>query len=119
MDCKSTIMDLLEEEYRNTLNDVASVKANTEEAEWQLKKLSVLGKELCDQKTSDLQADKAIEEQKNGMIKNILTGVGIIAPIVASSVWMHKTLKFEETGTITSRSNNFVGNIMRLFGGKK
>lgn len=42
------------------------------------------------------------EDKKDRLIKNILTAAGIIIPTVTGIWGTYKTLKFEETGTITS-----------------
>lgn len=52
------------------------------------------------------------------IISYVLTGAGIIVPVVASWIWMSRGLQFEETGSFTSRTGNWISNHMRLFKGK-
>lgn len=51
---------------------------------------------------------------------NIGLGVfNIAVPVIGYSYWMAKGLKFEETGTFTSRTGKWIADHLRLFGGKK
>ena len=53
------------------------------------------------------------EEKKDRLIKNILTGAGIIIPLGVTVWGTLKTLKFEEEGTVTTLMGR--GFINKLF----
>ncbi len=120
------IADMLDEQYQDTLDEVARVRAGTEEAEWQLKMLAELHKQrMAEQKALndtyiqaselDLKKEAAKESKKDRIIKTVLDAAAILVPTGLSCYWMAKSLKFEETGTFTSRAGQFVSNHFKLF----
>lgn len=120
------IADMLDEQYQETLDDVARARAGTEEAEWNLKKLAELHKQrMAEQKTLNetyiqgselaLKEEAAKESKKDRIIKTVLDAAAILVPTGLSCYWMAKSLKFEETGTFTSRAGQFVSNHFKLF----
>ncbi len=73
----------------------------------------------AEDKAATREIDKQFKEQqmsedrKDRLVKNILSGLGIVLPI-GLTVWgTKKTFKFEETGTITSAMGR--GFINKLF----
>lgn len=51
---------------------------------------------------AELRAEQLKDERKDRVVKNCLTGVGIVVP-TAVTIWgTLKSIKFEETGTITT-----------------
>lgn len=119
-------MNMLDRAYMDTLQAVTDAKTDSEEARWQIQKLN----ELLNQKTTMMQSEnentRAVvelhmkekqlkDDWKDRIIKNVLDGVSIILPIAVSSYWMAKGLRFEETGTFTSRTGQWVSQHLRLF----
>lgn len=51
---------------------------------------------------AELRAEQLKDERKDRVVKNVLTGAGIVIP-TAVTIWgTIKSIKFEETGTITT-----------------
>lgn len=65
---------------------------------------------------TQLELKKQKDEYRNKTIANVLTGASIISGI-ALTVWgTLKSLKFEETGTVTtSAGRNFINGIIKSF----
>ena len=60
-----------------------------------------------------LKITQAVSEQRDRLIKNILTGAGIAVPSLLTVWGTLKSLKFEETGTITSAiGRGFINKIL-------
>lgn len=127
------IENMLEEEYKRTLQEVSTVQAGSDEAKWKLQKLSELHKQLMEEtqtghkcfletrkldieeKEAKLKEKQAEEGKVWTCIKLVLEGAAIVLPITASWIWMARGLRFEQTGTFTSRSGQWLGNHLRLF----
>lgn len=128
-----TITQMLDEEYEKTLQAVSLAQTGSDEAKWQLQKLDALHKQrMSEQKISDeaflqmeelalKKAETSMKEQqmkeskKDRIIKIVLDGAAILVPVTVSSYWMSKGLKFEENGTFTSRTGQWLSNHLRLF----
>jgi hypothetical protein len=117
----------LNEEYSNTLKRVSEATTASEEAKWELQKLSELHKQLMAVENADgeqafrdrelkIKEEQLKDSKKDKLIGYVMTGAGILIPVFASSYWMAKGLKFEETGTFTSRVGNWLSSHLRLFG---
>lgn len=81
--------------------------------------------EAMDELESDHRArelklkEDQLKEQKVDRIVNVATtAITVGVPITASWIWMKRGLKFEETGTFTSRTGNWITNSLKLFGKK-
>ena len=120
------IGERLDREYMDTLKAIADVQAGTEEAKWQLQKLAELHKQRMNEEQTGRENYASYEEielkreqLKDGkfdrIVKVVVDGVAIVLPCVVSSYWMGKGLKFEETGSFTSRVGNWVSGHLRLF----
>ena len=60
-----------------------------------------------------LKITQAVSEQRDRLIKNILTGAGIAVPSLLTVWGTLKSLKFEETGTITTAiGRGFINKIL-------
>lgn len=59
-------------------------------------------KELSTLMDMEIELRKVTEERRDRFIKNILTGSGIVLPLVGAFVGTIITLQFEETGMVTS-----------------
>jgi hypothetical protein len=132
-----TIRKMLDEEYTETLRAVSEAQAGDEDAKWQLQKLTELHKQRMNEEQTERenyvqfeelsmkrkQIDEEIElkkeQLKDGKFDRIakiaLDGAAVVVPCVVSSYWMGKGLKFEETGSFTSRVGNWVSGHLRLF----
>ena len=123
------IREILDREYTATLKAIADAQAGTEEAKWQLQKLAELHKQRMNEEQTGRENYASYEEielkreqLKDGkfdrIVKVVVDGVAIVLPCVVSSYWMGKGLKFEETGSFTSRVGNWVSGHWRLFNKK-
>lgn len=138
------IRKILDEEYRETLKAIADAQAGSDDAKWQLQKLTELHKQRINEEQTEREAyisfeelamkqrqmdneakarkeelefkKKQLDDGKFDRIAKIaLEGAAIIVPCTVSSYWMSKGLRFEETGSFTSRVGNWVSSHLRLF----
>lgn len=138
------IRQMLDDEYTDTLKAISEAKAGTDEAKWQLQKLTELHKQRMSEEQADRESYARFEElsmkqrqidndaearkeelelkreqlkegKSDRIVKVVVDSVAIVVPCVASSYWMGKGLKFEETGTFVSRVGNWVSSHMRMF----
>ena len=105
----------LDLECARTLEAVADAKTGSEEAKWNLTKLTELQKMRMNEIKLDTEAAEAKESKKDKIIRYILDGAAIVVPLIVSSYWMAKGLRFEQTGTFTSRTGQWLGNHLKLF----
>lgn len=128
-----TITQMLDEEYKATLEALSNAEAGSDEAKWQLQKLSELHKQRMNeekayndsltqttelslkQKEHTMKTEQIEEAKKDRFNNNMLEWAAILVPAGCSCYWMAKGLKFEETGTFTSRVGQWLGNHLRLF----
>lgn len=132
-----TIRKMLDKEYADTLRMISEAQAGNEDAKWQLQKLTELHKQRMNEEQAEMdgyvhfeelsmkrkQIDEELElkreQLRDGKFDRIakvaLDGAAIVVPCVVSSYWMGKGLKFEETGSFTSRVGNWVSSHLRLF----
>lgn len=74
-------------------------------------------KDECREIDKELKLKQMMDDQKDRLIRNAMTGVNILGGI-ALAIWgTNKTLKFEETGTITTWAGKKF--ISKLFSGGK
>lgn len=60
----------------------------------------------------DLKAIQMKEERRDRIVKNCLTATSVVSGIVLTVWGTFKTLKFEETGTVTTMAGrNFISNL--------
>lgn len=127
------IATMLDREYEETLKAVSNATTGSEEAKWQLQKLNELHKQRMNEieanqkacqrsddlyyKEKELQLKEAQmkDDKKDRIVKIVLDGAAILIPVTVSSYWMAKGLKFEENGTFTSRTGQWLSNHLRLF----
>jgi len=127
------IKTMLEEEYKATLQAVKESKVGSDEAKWQLEKLDALHKHLMTEQQSKSESDakerelrikeQQLKDAKKDRFIKIGGDVFALAVIPFSELalrnyWMGKSLKFEETGTFTDRSGQWISGFMRLFKSK-
>lgn len=128
-----TIESMLKEEYKRTLQEVSAAQAGSDDAKWKLQKLTELHKQLMEETQAghkcfieshklDLEEREAKLKEKQAeegkvwtCIKVVLDGVAVVLPIAASWIWMARGLRFEQTGTFTSRTGQWLDNHRRLF----
>lgn len=96
-------MDVGSDEYRNGAESVAKL----------LDRAIELDKHNAEHQE---KLDAREDEKKDRWIRNILNGLGIAAPLGVTIWGTLKSLKFEETGTVTTQAGR--GFIGRLFRGK-
>ena len=99
------------EEYRTTLDGLTKLMDRAIEVE--------RVQNDCKDKTETRESEKSIKQQtlederKDRLIRNIISVAGIVLPL-AVTIWGTKvSLKFEETGTVTTQMGR--GFIQRLF----
>ena len=123
-----SIKDLLHEEIENRLSDLGRMDPKSDEykaATDGVTKLMDRAIEMdkfdseCEKEARNREFDEefritqAKEERKDRIVKNIIAGAGVLLPI-GLTIWGTKTsLKFEETGTVTTAVGR--GFINRLF----
>lgn len=116
----------LDEEYSETLKVVSEAREGDEKAKWQLQKLAELHKQRMSEeqtgeenyfrfKELELKTEQLKVDKFDRVVKIVLDGVAIVVPCAVSSYWMGKGLKFEETGSFTSRVGTWVSSHLRLF----
>lgn len=128
-----TIATMLDEEYERTLEAVSQAQTGGEEAKWQLQKLGELHKQRMNEaklfdesilqneelrlkkREAAMKEEQMKESKKDRVIKIVLDGATILVPVAVSSYWMAKGLKFEQNGTFTSRTGQWLSNHLRLF----
>lgn len=65
---------------------------------------------------TDLELKKQKNEHFNRMIVNILSGASIVSGVVLTIWGTYKTLKFEETGTVTTTAGrSFINSVVKFF----
>lgn len=131
------IRAMLDDEYRETLDAISVARTSGDDAKWHLQKLAELHKQRMAEEQSEResyiqsreldmkqkQTERELELKRqllkegkfDRVVKVVLDGVAIVVPCVISSYWMGKGLKFEETGSFTSRVGNWVSGHLRLF----
>lgn len=108
---------LLNEEIQKKLEEMGELKVDSEEYKRAADGLSQLIKQSIENDRLDMEAydrektredernfreQQLKEDRKDRLIKNILTGLGIVVP-AGLTIWgTLKSLKFEETGTVTT-----------------
>lgn len=118
--------EMLDRVYMDTLMEVTEARTGSEEAKWQLQKLTELHNQRMSEKKFEDESNAHHEElrmkeeqlkdsKKDRIIKVVLDGAGIIVPVAVSSYWMAKGLTFEEKGTFTSRTGQWLSSHLRLF----
>ena len=123
---ESEISKMVNEEYARTLQAVSAAQTGSEEAKWQLQKLSELHRQrmselkaseeaLYQSKELSIREEQTKDGKKDRIIKVALEGAAILVPVAVSSYWMAKGMKFEETGTFTSRTGRWVSEHLKLF----
>ena len=97
-------------------NDVKEKSKNREQDKEFKQKQFDLDKELrreqfeFDKKTKIEQSENNKKDQK---IKNVLTGVGIVLPVVVTVWGTIKSLRFEQEGTVTTiMGRGFIGKLL-------
>lgn len=129
----ATIAMMLDEEYGKTLEAVSQARTGSEEAKWQLQKLIELHKQRMNEvkllddgilrdeelklkkREASMKEEQMKESKKDRIIKIMLDGAAILVPVTVSSYWMAKGLKFEQNGTFTSRTGQWLSSHLRLF----
>ena len=124
-----TNAQMLDEAYRKTLEEVAQATAGSDEAKWELQKLHALHTlKMNEQKAANesylasiqgeeisLKEAQMKDGRKDRILQTVLNSAAILIPVAVSSYWMAKGLKFEQTGTFTSRTGQWLSNHIRLF----
>ena len=129
----ATIAMMLDAEYEKTLEAVSQATTGSEEAKWQLQKLGELHKQRMNEakllddgilqdeelklkkREASMKEEQMKESKKDRIIKIVLDGAAILVPVTVSSYWMAKGLKFEQNGTFTSRTGQWLSSHLRLF----
>lgn len=109
----SDVKTLLNEEIQMELENLKDLEMGTDEhkisvdlitklldREIELKKLE--NEESKRVEDNDFKKFQAKEENKDRLIRNGLTAAGIVIPTIVTIWGTLKTLKFEETGTVTT-----------------
>lgn len=111
------IETLLKDEIRSEMEELSKIEVGSEQYKIAVDGISKLAdrviemerlekeyeeKELSRKDETDMKLIELEEERKDRIIKNCLTGMGIVVP-TGLAIWgTLKSLKFEETGTVTT-----------------
>lgn len=110
---------LLERAYYDTLDSLGKMEDDTSKAELKLKILSELHRERIEESKVRLEAEenkrKAKDSKKDRFIKIIIDGLTIFVPAGLSAYFFSKGLKFEESGSFSIRTPDFVKKFVGLF----
>lgn len=102
----NTVENLLHEEIAVEFEKLSKLEPGTAEHEKAVNSLSKLVDKAMEMEKFNVEYEEkqvqADEDRKDRIIKNVLTGLGIILPIGVTIWGTNKTLKFEETGTVTT-----------------
>ena len=120
------IKERIDEVYMETLDELEGSVIDAEEAKVKVALLKELHEEriaeqkldidaLAKEKELELKREEVKEKKKDSVLRNVIEAAGIVLPIIATSVWMAITLKFEEDGTFTTKTPRFVNDQNRLF----
>ena len=121
---------LLDKELESSINSLEDIPLGTEEYKASVDAITKLLDKSIELKKLEIEADDKIKtrefeesiktqqmecERKDRIIKNWLTGASIVIP-AGCGIWgFIKSIKFEETGTITTLSGrNILGSILKF-----
>ena len=117
-------LELEREKLQNERID-NELKHSEKDRELELKRKEQLHQEFQDQRDREIRnreldlKEEQLHQAKIDRIANVATTVITVGvPATFASVWMKRGLKFEESGTYTSRSGNVISNTLKLFGKK-
>lgn len=126
MEEAKTIRELLEDEYRKILKEVSEAEECSEEAKLKMQRLNELGKQLqlISQTDSEFaskmfeiehKAEQIRETRIDHRVNWCINGFSIVSQLLFAGYWLGKGMKFEETGSFTSRVWQWVQAPMRFF----
>ena len=121
---------LLDKELESSINSLEDIPLGTEEYKASVDAITKLLDKSIELKKLEIETDDKIKtrefeesiktqqmecERKDRIIKNWLTGASIVIP-AGCGIWgFIKSIKFEETGTITTLSGrNILGSILKF-----
>ena len=121
---------LLDKELESSINSLEDIPLGTEEYKASVDSITKLLDKSIELKKLEIETDDKIKtrefeeriktqqmecERKDRIIKNWLTGASIVIP-AGCGIWgFIKSIKFEETGTITTLSGrNILGSILKF-----
>lgn len=106
-------VELGDEVYNSTVNGLSKLFDKSIE----LKKLKMEEELKHKQLDADyeLRLREHLSENEDRKARNWIAVGGIVAPLVVGSIWSWKSLKFEETGTVTSTvGKNMLNGLTKL-----
>jgi hypothetical protein len=109
---KLSMMEPGSEKYRTTVDGLAKLMDKAIEIE----KVDIDCKDKAAARESEqtLKGQQMREDRKDRIVKNIIGAAGVVLPLVVTIWGTTVSLKFEETGTITTHSGrNFVQRLFR------
>lgn len=126
----SDVKDLLKKEIEEEINSLEDIPYGSPEyktaAEITVKFLDkynemirieqdYLDKKESREQEKDLKIIEMETDKKDRIVKNLLTGVSVVVGGIVIPIWgTIKTLKFEETGTVTSMAGRaFIGSLFK------
>lgn len=100
------IEKLLHVEIKDEFDALSGMEKGSDEYKTTVDGLSKLMDKAIEMERIGLESDEKEaareEERKDRLVKNVLTGAGIIIPTLVTIWGTCKSIKFEETGTITT-----------------
>ena len=112
------IKNRLEEEIERELQNLNAISPGEDGYHEATERLDKLYRLRIDEKRADSEiacnSDNQLSGAKDRIIRYALDAVGIVLPIAVSWVWMGRGLRFEETGSYTSRTGQWLKTHLRF-----
>ena len=97
-----SIETLLHSEIKSEFETLSRMEVGTEEHGKTVETITVLVDRAIEMEKLNIEEQEKDEEKKDRLIKNVLAGLGIAIPSLITIWGTCKSIKFEETGTITT-----------------
>lgn len=112
------IREQLDEVIELTLDNLLVLSPEDEGYKEATERIDKLYKLRIDEKRADSEIACNNDNQKSGakdrIVRYVLDGVGIVLPIFVSWIWMGRGLRFEQTGSFTSRTGQWLKGFSRF-----
>ena len=107
---EQTLEEQLEEELKDQLTDISMLHTGNPEKTEAIKAFAVLYDKRQDTIKLKAEAEEAKAKKKDRVVDHIISGVGIVLPVLATGIMYAVGMNFEKTGTLTSTFfRNLVG----------
>lgn len=105
---------LLNEEIQSEFEGLKEIEIGTETYRTTVDGIAKLMDREIEMRKFDVEKEKTEDERKDRFVKNIIAVAGIAVPTVVTIWGTFKSLKFEETGSITTiAGRNFFNKVFK------